>query len=193
MAQLEASQARHLDAGSWFLAADPFGSVASGEVPNTEYGLIRGQRIPLLREILEYTKTHRFPLNLEIKDMKSGPGDVAIVDKVMDMLLATATMDLVLLSSFRHEYLHRARALSRDVSLAVLAEGSHPPDLLSYLRAFAAVAYHPAEDLCDGPLIAELDRAKIRINTWTVNDMDRARALLKAGVGVISDWPQRLI
>ncbi len=47
---------QELDAGSWFLSTDPFGTVASGEVSSSEYGAIRGQRIPLLREILIFVK-----------------------------------------------------------------------------------------------------------------------------------------
>ena len=69
--QFTVRELRKLDAGSWFLADDPFASVASGEVRAEENAEIRGQRIPLLREILDFTKKHSFPVNLEIKSLET--------------------------------------------------------------------------------------------------------------------------
>ena len=190
--QCTAAELRELDAGSWFLTDDPFGTIASGEVSLQEQQAIRGQKIPLLREVLDFTRRHRFPVNLEIKDLETPPGDVIIVDKIMDMLQQTETMDLVLLSSFRYEYLYRARELHPTISLAVLAEEQHPPDLLRKLGDFSATAYHPDAALCDPYLVRELQRANFRITPWTVNDVARATEMLKNGMGVITDWPQRL-
>lgn len=187
------SELRELDAGSWFLIDDPFGTVASGEVGDAEYEAIRSQRIPLLREVLDFSSRYSFPVNLEIKDLKNPPGEVGIVDRIMEMLLETGTMDMVILSSFRHEYLHRARELNREVAIAVLAEKRHPPDLIEYLRSFSATAYHPNVDICDDELILGLQRAGFRVNCWTVNNMKQAQKILSMGGGVITDWPQRLI
>lgn len=131
-------------------------------------------------------------MNLEIKDLETPPGDVIIVDRIMDMIRQTETADLVLLSSFRYEYLYRARELHRTISLAMLAEEQHPPDLLRKLGDFSATAYHPNAALCDPSLIRELQRANYRITPWTVNDIYRAKKMLQAGMGIITDWPQRL-
>ncbi len=180
---------RRLDAGAWFLKNDPYGTVAEG----VAVAGLGGQQIPLLREVLEFTAKHRFPVNLEIKDLQGPEGDAAVVDAVLTMIHETGTRDLVLLSSFRHEYLYRARSLSREIAIAVLAVGQHPPDLLNYLKSFAAAAYHPGQEICDDALITTLGEAGIRVNSWTVNDMTRAQQILSAGAGVITDWPQRLI
>jgi glycerophosphoryl diester phosphodiesterase len=190
--QFTAAELRGLDAGSWFLRDDPFGTIASGEVSPQEQEAIRGQKIPLLHEVLEFTGKHHFPVNLEIKDLETPQGDVLIVDKIMDMLEQTGTMDLVLLSSFRYEYLYRARELHPAISLAVLAGEQHPADLLRKLSEFSATAYHPKETLCDPDLIRELQRANFRINPWTVNNIAQAKKMLQDRMGVITDWPQRL-
>jgi glycerophosphoryl diester phosphodiesterase len=191
--QFTASELRELDAGSWFLAADPFGTVASGEVAKEEHETIQGQQIPLLREILRFTKRHSFPVNLEIKVLNTPLGDFTVVEKVLDLIRETETMDLVLLSSFRHEYLYQARELSEKIAIAVLAEEEHPPGLIRYLRSLSAVAYHPDEAICDDELIVQLQHAGFWVNSWTVNDMERAREMLRIGAGVITDWPQRLM
>ncbi|MCF6187176.1 MAG: hypothetical protein L3J49_06825 [Desulfobulbaceae bacterium] len=187
-----AAELRELDAGSWFLSDDPFGTIASGEVSVEEQKTIRGRKIPLLREVLDFTGKQKFPVNLEIKDLETPQGDVIIVDKIMDMLKQTGTMELVLLSSFRYEYLYRARELDPAISLAVLAGEQHPADLLRKLYEFSATAYHPHAALCDPDLIRELQRANFRINPWTVNNLSQAKKMLRDGMGVITDWPQRL-
>lgn len=190
--QFTVDELRQLDGGSWFLVDDPFGTVAGDVVGGGEAEAIRGQQIPLLREILDFTRTHSFPVNLEIKGLDTPPGDFTVVDRVMEMLRETKTMDLVLLSSFRHEYLYRARELSQSIAIAVLAEEQHPPDLISYLRTFPAAAYHPDEAICDAELVLQLQQTGFRVNSWTINDMERAQEMLRLGAGVITDWPQRL-
>jgi len=187
-----AVELQDLDAGSWFLADDPFGTVASGEITIEERAAIQGQKIPLLQEVLEFTRTHRFPVNLEIKPLDTPPGNVAIVNNIIAMIQQTATTDLVLLSSFRHEYLLRARALHPTIPLAVLAERRHPANLCNYLDELSAAAYHPDKALCTPRLINELQQAGFRINCWTVNDIARAKEMLQTGMGVITDWPQRM-
>ena len=191
--QFSAAELEQLDAGSWFVTDDPFGTIASGEVNRREQEKIHGQRIPLLHEVLELTRKQKFPVNLEIKDLGTPPGDVGIVDGIMDLLRQTAITELVLLSSFRHEYLVRARALHPTIDLAVLVEEDHPADLVRYLEEVGATAYHPNAVLCNPDLIHKLQGVDIRVTPWTVNDMDQAEALLKSGLGVITDWPQRLI
>jgi glycerophosphoryl diester phosphodiesterase len=181
-----------LDTGSWFLADDPFGTVANGEVDETDFEAIREQQIPQLRDVLHFTKTYSFPVNLEIKDLATSRGDVLIVDKLIDMLRETETMDFVLLSSFRQEYLYRARALSQDIPIAVLGNEKYSSHLIRHLNTFPAVAYHPDKAVCDTELVVNLQQAGIRVNSWTVNDMQQAREFLHMGAGVITDWPQCL-
>ena len=191
--QFTLEELRKLDAGSWFLSDDPFGTVASGEVLDSERNTISKQQIPLLREVLRFSKEHSFPVNIEIKSLDTPPGDVDIVDRIIEMIEETGTMDLLLLSSFRHEYLHRARTLSKDIAIAVLAKDQHPENLIPYLQSFSAAAYHPGGRICDTETILELQKSGFRVNSWTINGKKRAEELLNAGVGIITDWPQNLL
>jgi glycerophosphoryl diester phosphodiesterase len=191
--QFTLEELRKLDAGSWFLADDPFGTVAGGEVQNSERDTVSKQQIPLLREVLHFSKEHSFPVNIEIKSLDTPQGDVEIVDRTIEMIKETGTLDLVLLSSFRHEYLHRARALSGDIAIAVLAKNQHPENLIQYLQSFSAAAYHPGDSICDTETILELQKSGFRVNSWTINNRKRAEELHIAGVGIITDWPQNLL
>lgn len=190
--QLTAAELRRLDCGSWFLRDDPFGTVNSGEVNQEQYAFIQQQKIPQLVDLLEFSRKNGFPVNLEIKDAGTPLGNTEIVDRVLEILTSTGTGELVLLSSFRDEYLRRVKALNPNIPIAVLAEKQHPPDLLKYLADFPAAAYHPHKKLCSRDLICDLQQAGFRVTCWTINDAERARQLRQSGVGVITDWPQRL-
>ncbi len=190
--QFTAAELQQLDAGSWFLKNDPFATVASGEVVSGEREKINCQKIPLLSEILEFTKKYFFPVNIEIKDLKTPAGDTAIVDRIMDMLKDTETMDFVLLSSFRHEYLRRAKEIDKNIAIGVLSSTKYPSNLNQYLHSMSADAYHPKQSICDFFLLNKLQQDGFRVNIWTINDMASAKEILAAGAGVITDWPQRL-
>jgi len=190
--QVSAAELRLLDCGSWFLRDDPFGTVNSGEVKQEEYAVIQKQRIPLLTDLLEFSRKNGFPVNLEIKDVGGPAGNTEIVDRVLETLASTGTEHLVLLSSFRDEYLRRVKAVNSNIPIAVLAEKQHPPDLLNYLDGFPAAAYHPHKKLCSTDLVYDLQQAGFRVACWTINDGRRARQLRRSGVGIITDWPQRL-
>jgi len=190
--QYTLQEIRRFDAGSWFLTEDPFGTIASNEIKTGERDTISKQRIPLLREILNFSREHSFPVNIEIKSLDTPQGDVSVVDRIIELLEETKTTNLALISSFRHEYLHRARNLSKSIAIAVLAEKQHPENLIQYLQSFSAVAYHPEESICDAALAQQLQQNGYRVNSWTINDMKRATELHNAGVGIITDWPQKM-
>ena len=189
--QFTFSELQQLDMGSWFLEIDPFRTVADGKISDSDKKIIRKQKIQHLDDILTYSKSHSFPVNLEIKSLDTKPGDVAIVDMILDKIQETETMDLVLLSSFRHEYLHRAKFLCPDISIAVLVEEKHPDNILEYLQSFSAAAYHPDEKLYDAELYAMLLASGVYVNSWTVNDPDQAKEMLALGTGILTDWPQK--
>ena len=190
--QFTTAELQQLDAGSWFLKDDPFATVASGEVVAGEREKINRQKIPLLSEILEFTKKHSFPVNVEIKDLQTPAGNTAIVDSVMDMLKDTETLDLVLLSSFRHEYLRRAKEIDKNIAIGVLTTQKFPSKLSQYLRSMSADAYHPKQSRCDSFQLNKLQQDGFRVNIWAIKDLISAKKLLAAGAGVITDWPQRL-
>ncbi|SEA76879.1 glycerophosphoryl diester phosphodiesterase [Desulfuromusa kysingii] len=193
LAEFTYSELKTLDAGSWFISADPFGTIASGEVGKDDFSSIRGQRIPLLRDALADCYHHNFPLNLEIKDQTGTAADQTIVAQVMETIAATQTESLILISSFNHAYLRQIKQLNPAIATAALVEKSHPESLLSYLRDLGVDAYHPDQLITDAELIQQLTSNGIKVNLWTVNDAEKAQYFMAAGATFIcTDWPQRL-
>ncbi|MCD6581985.1 MAG: glycerophosphodiester phosphodiesterase [Desulfuromusa sp.] len=183
---------KKLDAGSWFLQSDPFKTVTTGEVSPADFPSIKTQRIPLLHDTLNACRRYDFPVNLEIKDQTGTTANGVIVGKVLDLLQETKTEQLVLLSSFNHDYLRQAKQLNPTIATAVLVK-KHPENLLAYLHDLGVDAYHPDQLITDSTLITQLTAAGMRVNLWTVNDLGKAQYFIAAGATFIcTDWPQRM-
>lgn len=188
------AELQELNAGEWFFSADPFGTVATGEVGKEKFQAIRQQKIPLVRDILEACKSFAFPVNLEIKDQLEPGKGVQLVTKLLALIDELNVADLVLISSFNHDYLRQIKVLNQSLSTAALVEDLHPDNLVAYLHELGVAAYHPDWRIVTTDLVRDLSQAGLRVNLWTVNDLDQARQLLNAGVTfVCSDWPQKLV
>ena len=66
-------------------------------------------------------------------------------------------------------------------------------DVRSLLAAAGADAWHQHYSLVSPEEIAGLAADGVMVNLWTLNDVDEARRMSKAGAGaIITDFPQRL-
>lgn len=185
---------RQLDVGSWFLHADPFGTIRSGLVTPASLLACMPQRMPTLREVLVWATANRMPLNVEIKATEQSPGERSVAAVVVDEIRSASAVDLVLVSSFDHALLRVCRDRAPEIALAALQEGAHPPDLLPYLRSLGVVAYHPEDRLVDAALVAALRSAGMDVNVFTVNDPMRQGQLFAFGVtGIFTDFPRTLL
>ncbi len=184
-------QLRELDAGSWFLEADPFATLASGAISAADLQVLPPQRIMTLQELLEWAMRHKMPVNIEIKDQQKTRHDQHVASLVLDTIQRTGTAGMVLISSFNHDYLFQCKALAPHISVAVLQNEQHPPRLIDYLHAIGASAYHPSDAITDRTLIRTLRAAGFGVNVYTVNDKDRQRELFADGVSAIfTDFPE---
>lgn len=182
-----------LDAGSWFVERDAYGSIKDGSVTQEDLRAMPDQRIPTLREVLEFTRRNDFPINIEIKDQTWAPGDLSIVGEVLDMIRETGATDLVLISSFNYDYIAQMHRLAPDIPLAALVEHEHPDNVVDYLVKLGAIGYHPDWKMLDAELVRTLTENGIRVSPYTVNDMDTAMSLIDAGCySIITDYTHSL-
>lgn len=182
-----------LDAGSWFIANDPFGTIAAGEMSAHDMDLMRGLRIPSLKEALAFSRKHNLPVNIEIKDQTVVTDDLSIVGDVADLVHELNVQELVLISSFNHDYLAEMKVRCPEIPLAVLVENKHPVDIVAYLQQLGSTCYHPDHRMIDVALVSRLMEHGIRVAPYTVNDMDRAVTLADGGCfGIITDYPLSL-
>jgi glycerophosphoryl diester phosphodiesterase len=183
---------RTLDAGSWFVTADPFGRIAANQVSREDCRSYLRLAIPTLGEALALTKESGLLVNVEIKDLKGLPGHQTVVEKTLAQVEMSGLLDQVLFSSFNHDYMARMREINSRALTAVLVENETPRPLV-LLKTFKAMAYHPRIDLIMPQAIRELRQEGFLVNVWTVNDLPSMRNLLLAGAtGIITDFPQLL-
>ncbi|MCL4561469.1 MAG: glycerophosphodiester phosphodiesterase [Chloroflexi bacterium] len=185
------AEIRRLDFGSWFNRRDPFGQIAAGQVSEAEQRAFVGERAPTLREALLFTRDRAWRVNVEIKDHTGFPADRVIVEQVVAMIDELGLAGSVLLSSFNHAYLTRAKAVNSRLPLAALVETpqANPAGMLLRL---GVPAYNPDVALTNPEEVARLCEMGFQVYLWTVNEIEPMRAFARAGAaGIITDFPQR--
>lgn len=162
------SELSELDYGSWF------------------YGDEKHQE-PLLTlsGAIEFVKKNGMLLNVEIKDMSAAFSDEEAVEAVVKEIKESSAQELVLISSFRHEYLKIIKEKLPDMPTAALVEGKHPQRVLEYLKELRVDAYNLNDELVDKQTIKMLREAGFFVGVYTVNDLERAKELFGMGVNCI--------
>ncbi len=183
------AEVHQLDAGSWFVDTDPFGTIAAGLVSPAEQAALREEIAPSLREVLHFTADHQWQVNVEIKPLLPGQENFPVVEAVIGLIEELGLVERVLLSSFAHPYLRQAKSLNPALAIAALVdEGEAWPTELFF------EALHPYYADVSPENVAPLRQAGIAVNPWTVNAPAEMQRLIQAGVtGLITDFPQRVI
>ncbi|WP_459645923.1 glycerophosphodiester phosphodiesterase [Kineococcus sp. NUM-3379] len=177
LADLDAAGIARLDAGSWFSPA------------------YRGQRIPLLADLLDLLTEHPgAQLLLELKEVWTAEQVAA----ALDVIRTAGAMDQVVLQSFEVETLEHVRDLAPETRRAMLLDA---PDLdalaqgRALRRDLGVIACNPSvASLVTRPeAVAELHEAGLEVWPWTVDEPVLWRALVDTGVdGVITNRPDGL-
>jgi glycerophosphoryl diester phosphodiesterase len=147
-----------------------------------EVTLSGGARIPLLAEALDACGPTLL-VNVELKSTglidPALPALVAGVSAAIDRAGAAAR---VLVSSFNPAAVWRWRRARPDVKAALLFERRRDRWPLPVLRPFAV---HPDQRLCTAARVRRWHAAGYAVNTWTVDDPARLRALRDLGADAL--------
>ncbi len=159
---------RTLDAGAWKSAR------------------FRGERIPLLAEVLE-----AFPrlVNVELKCDRAD--DRGLTAEVVRVVHAARAQDRVLLSSFNPGCLWRARSMAPAIPRALLFEAEQRWILRSALAPLlGARAMHPERVLATPERVSRWHKRGYSVACWTVDDPEVAARLHGSGVnGIFTNVP----
>jgi glycerophosphoryl diester phosphodiesterase len=183
---------KKLDFGSWFLTMDPFKQIKTGQIPPVELQKFVGEPILSMREALMFTKENDWQVNVELKDLRGTSGDALIVQKVVETIKEMHMEEQVILSSFNHQYITRAKQLLPELRTGALVEWL---DLnpLARLRQTGAQSYNPGVRLANPRTVRSIREQGYDVFVWTVNKESSMRKLIKAGVtGIITDFPHVL-
>jgi glycerophosphoryl diester phosphodiesterase len=150
-----------------------------------------GERIPTLEQALDCLLELGLAANIEIKPARGFESETGrIVGEMVRAMVARrwpADMSVPLLSSFSRDALVSARAVAPGLPRGLLFD-TLPDDWAQQMAAFDARSIHCDAATLQAGQLAELVTAGVPVLCYTVNDADRARALIAAGVsGLFTD------
>jgi len=151
----------------------------------------RGVQIPTLDEVFEAVG-HRLIVNVEIKaDPAMRPETAAAV---ANCIRRSGMERRVIVSSFSALVLRGFREVMPEVPIGFLYAEDTPESEWELIQALPHEAIHPHNTLIDEAFMADAAADGYLVNTWTVNDPNRARALAALGVrGLITDTPDVIL
>jgi len=174
--------------GSAALVADvPWQRLRALDAGTWKAGRFRGERIPLLAEVLE-----AFPrlVNVELKCEASD--DRGLTAEVIRVVRALRAEDRVLLSSFNALCLWRARRMAPAIPRALLLERAERWKARSAVAAplVGACAVHPEDVLATPEQVGRWRWRGYSVACWTVDDPAAAERLHASGVsGIFTNRP----
>ena len=183
---------QQLDAGSWFIDTDPFGTIADGTIPQDEVTTFAETAIPTLEELLEFIREKKLFLNLEIKALPKENASFPVVEKVLASIeRAQLQPPAFSISSYYHPFIEHVRKLHPEIEInALIGEDTSIPQDWG---EFEFEIYNANIDLLDD---SQLNRAKekgCQVNLYTVNGLVDMHRYLSMGVKkIITDFPQLL-
>ena len=196
-ADLTYEEIQTLDAGSWFLKTDPFGTLASGAVPATQTKEFPGQRVPTLREALAWTRDAGLGADIELKGNGASAGTGRASQTVEEAVALVRELGLecrAFVSSFDRGMIAHLKAIAPEVAGILLFHSlpENPPAVLEEIGADGAALSLPAFDEQATRCLAADGYG---VYVWTVNGPEDLARLARNPLvsGVITDWPQRLL
>lgn len=151
----------------------------------------RGERIPTLEEWLQAVPPGLF-VNLEVK--AESLGEASEAGRCVAALERAGLAERSIVSSFHPAALWNARRTAPEVALGALVEpgAGWRAWLLAGLAA-RPQAVHPHHSLVTERRVARWHRLGLAVAVWTVDDPDKARRCLEAGVeALITNVPDRI-
>jgi glycerophosphoryl diester phosphodiesterase len=169
--QLTLAEIRKLDAGAWFASE------------------FIGERVPILEEILDFSRKHDVVFYLELKSDGFWGGEHALISALRD----SGEIQRMVIISFDPAILANLRKLEPLLMTGMLSDGqlANPFEQAQEIGARQLVL---RGDLLTPNLLQEAHRRDIQVVCWTVNQPAHMRLLASAGVdGIMSDYPDRLL
>jgi glycerophosphoryl diester phosphodiesterase len=186
------AEIRSLDAGSWFIAADPFDQIAAGNITTEELQSFKGLSIPTLEEVLLFVREKSWRINIEIKKIPPPMTTFPITDAVLHLIKQLQVpADQVIISSFVHDYIRDIRGKRPDIEINALIgrSGTGGRNWGNYEFSI----YNADAKSTSDKQIRKAHKHGCQVNIYTVNRPSEMKRFIRAGVrGIFTDFPQIL-
>ena len=191
LSQFSLKELAKLNAGEWFVCADPFHCIGLGQVEPAKLKAYFQEGIPTLQAALQLVKTLNWKINIEIKIDDNELHKIPyFVQAVLDLLASTNTASVCLVSSFSQPCLEQVRRVAPTLTTAYLFKDVDIEQIADSCKDMGILVLHPHVDSLPIKAIAHLREQDFLIHPWTINDKYQAKTLLDAGAtGIITDFP----
>ena len=144
----------------------------------------RGERIPLLEEVLEALPGAI--VNVELKSER-GRADLSLAAATARALERAGAASRVVVSSFDYRLVVAFRLAAPAVPVGLLFDAEDPGRLRTWLgvRLLAPAAVHPDRALVTPERFRAWSARGLAVNVWTVDDADEARRLAALGASAL--------
>ncbi|MGC4106016.1 MAG: glycerophosphodiester phosphodiesterase family protein [Thermomicrobiales bacterium] len=143
-----------------------------------------GEGIPTLAQVIDVVEG-KVRLNIEVKAAEAA-------DAVLELVKERPALDWAI-SSFVWDVLRHARGTSEDAALWPLTIGA-TEDAIALAQEIGATQLNLLDQAVDADIVRFLLDLGIESWIWTVNDPDRAAALIEWGVtGICTDDPSLML
>lgn len=150
----------------------------------------RGEPVPTLAEVLDLVE-QRVGVNIELKTWDGCAAATAAC--LRDYIADGWPANRFVVSSFHLPELWEFKQLLPDVPLGALYCGV-PLDWAGIAAELGARYLNISNEFVDRKLIADVHQRGLRMNVYTVNDVEEMKRLRAAGVdGVFTDVPDRML
>lgn len=149
-----------------------------------------GVQIPTLADVLAACGPDLF-VNIELKSLPPNDRD-GLEAAVLRVIRAANAEERVIISSFNPFALRRFHALAPEIPIGYLYAPGEPLPLRYgwFMFGLEHEARHPYHQMIDANYMRWAKTNRYRVNTWTVDDPERIKALAALGVdAVITNRP----
>lgn len=143
----------------------------------------KDEKIPLLKDVLAWAKG-KIKINIEIKSE-------GCEEKTVELLRKYEMTDMVIVSSFHHEYLKKIKELDPSIKTAALVKDiSGIKDIKQVVEDCNPDAINPRFLLLNKKTVGIAHKAGLKVYPYTVNDPVSMKRMISAGVdGIITNYP----
>ena len=122
------------------------------------------------------------------------PEPAVIVDEVMKVVKKKKVEQQCMLQSFDTNILKELHKKYPTINCALLVEEDANPEKDFLKLGFKPFGYNPFFKLLKPDIISYCKKNKVQISTWTVNEIEDMKQVVKMEVdGIITDYPDRAI
>jgi len=170
----------------------PAEALTAAELSRVDVG--RGERVPLLHDVLSWALERRARVNVELKRDVGRP--MALIEGVVRAVRACGNAEgLLIFSSFQPLFVAAlAVRLPRHARAWLVHEKQRVFKRAPFHRGLGADGVHPQHQLITAAALSRWKRHPALVNAWTVNMAEDARRLAALGVdGIVSDRPADIL